>query len=385
MGFHSAKNYRGYKCKNCEHPLDVSDRFCSNCGQKNTTKRLSLNDFFLEFLSNFISYDSKIRKTVTSLFTKPGHAAYEFVKGKRTKYANPFRFYLSVSLIFFILNGFLSKFTIGYNHERKITKNQTTPNQKQPLNGIDQDPFYDSKQLWAVVSDSIKEEEKVQLQKLDTLLQIIPKTRTKKKKDSLIDFPIESSLTQNSFIKRTYKKWDVFSDHYKLYKKDNIDSCLIALNYELTSWNRYLYKKGIDSNHMFNFSDEKQKRVFLNYILTQLPFLLFLALPFLTLNFSLLYFRMHLNYAEHLVFVFNIMTFVFLIFLADEIINIFIPFSFGGIITLGLMYYFYRSLRNFYCQGRWKTMLKLFILTFLISTTASLVALFMLIFVFLLY
>lgn len=384
MGFHSTKDYRGNKCKNCEHPLDVSDRFCSNCGQKNTTKRLSLNDFFREFLANFYSYDSKIRKTVSSLFTKPGQAAFEFVEGKRTKYANPFRFYLSVSLTFFILSGFLSKFNIGYNHERKITNNQNASNNK-PFKGFDQDSLNYSEQLWAAVPDSIKEEEKEQLQKLDTLLQKIPKTGTKKEKDSLVNFPVESALTQHSFIKRTYKKWDVFSDHYKLYKKDNIDSCLIALNYEPTGWNRYLYKKGIDSNHMFNFSDEKQKKAFLNYMLTQLPFLLFLAIPFLTLNFSLLYFRMHLNYAEHLVFVFNIMTFVFLIFLADEIINIFLPFSFGGIITLGLMYYFYRSLRNFYRQGRWKTLLKFCLLTFLLSTTASFVAFFMLIFVFLLY
>ncbi|MFN3639571.1 MAG: hypothetical protein ACK4UK_01510, partial [Flavobacterium sp.] len=119
--------------------------------------------------------------------------------------------------------------------------------------------------------------------------------------------------------------------------------------------------------------------------LAQLPFLLFLALPFLTLNFSLLYISKHLNYAEHLVFVFNFMTFIFLIFLADEIINIFISFKFSGFITLGILYYFYRALRNFYKQGRWKTLLKFSILTFLLTITASVVAFFMLIFVFLLY
>lgn len=384
MGFHSTKNYRGNTCKNCEHPLDVSDRFCSNCGQKNTTKRLSLNDFFREFLANFYSYDSKIRKTVTSLFTKPGQAAYEFVEGKRTKYANPFRFYLSVSLIFFILNGFLSKFNIGYNHERKITNNQISSNQ-QLLRNFENDSLGFGEQLIAAIPDTINEEEKVQLQKLDTLLQKLPQTPPKKKKDSIVYFPKESELAQHSFIKRTYKKWDIFSDYYNLHKKENIDSCLIALNYEPTGWNRYLFKKGIDSSQINNFSNEKQKRAFLNFILSQLPFLLFLAIPFLTLNFSLLYFRMHLNYAEHLVFVFNIMTFIFLIFLIDEILNIFFRFDFEGIITLGLFYYFYRALRNFYRQGRWKTVLKFGLLTFLLSTTASLVAFFMLIFVFLLY
>lgn len=383
MGFQSTTYYRGIKCKNCEHPLDVSDRYCPNCGQKNTTKRLSLGDFFREFLSNFYAYDSKIRKTVSSLFTKPGQAALEFVEGKRTKYANPFRFYLSVSLIFFILNGFLSKFSIGYNHETEVSNNQHIPSQEQIFKTLEEDSLRLGERITANIPDTLNAKDKEQLQKLDTLLQKLPKNP--KAKDSTVHFPDESELANHSFLIRSYKKWDVFTEHHQKYNKDNIDSCLIALKYETSSWNRYLYKKGIDANQVFNFSNEKQKEAFLNFILTQLPFLLFLALPFLTLNFSLLYFRMNLNYAEHLVFVFNIMTFVFLIFLADELINLFMRFEFGGMITLGLMYYIYRALRNFYRQSCWLTVLKFCLLTFLLSTTASLVAFFMLIFVFLLY
>jgi len=383
MGLRTKKNYRGIKCKNCEHPLDVSDRFCSNCGQKNSNKRLSLNDFINEFLANFYAYDSKIKRTVKSLFTKPGEAALDYINGKRMLYANPFRFYLSVSIIFFITSGFLSKFNIGYNHEKKtnIISNQNN----NFLNvSLENDSLSYSQQILSSASDSLSQEEKDKIQKLDTLFQKTPKKQFKKK-DSIVHFTKESSLSGYWFLRRSYMKWDVFSEHYKLHKKDNIDSCLVTLNYETTAWNRYLYKKGIDANEMFNLSNEKQKKAFLNFILAQLPFLLFLALPFLTLNFSLLYIRKHLNYAEHLVFVFNFMTFIFLIFLADEIINIFVPFKFSGIITLGILYYFYRALRNFYQQGRWKTIFKFFILSFLISTTASFVALFMLFFVFLLY
>ena len=104
------KNYRGLKCLNCNHPLDISDKFCPNCGQKNTTKRLNLKDFVDEFLANFYAYDSKVKRTIVSLFTKPGIAARDFINGKRMYYANPFRFYLSISLIYFIFNGIVTKF-----------------------------------------------------------------------------------------------------------------------------------------------------------------------------------------------------------------------------------------------------------------------------------
>jgi predicted amidophosphoribosyltransferase len=60
------KDYRGISCLNCNHPLDISDKFCPNCGQKNTTKRLALRDFIDEFLANFYAYDSKVKHTIFS-------------------------------------------------------------------------------------------------------------------------------------------------------------------------------------------------------------------------------------------------------------------------------------------------------------------------------
>lgn len=111
MSSKNIKNYRGITCLNCNHPLDISDKFCPNCGQKNTTKRLTIKDFVDEFLANFYAYDSKVKRTIISLFTKPGIAAMDFITGKRLYYANPFRFYLSLSLIYFIFMGIVSKFS----------------------------------------------------------------------------------------------------------------------------------------------------------------------------------------------------------------------------------------------------------------------------------
>ena len=96
------KKYRGTQCLNCETSLDISEKFCHACGQLNSTKKLTIRDFIEEFFANFYAYDSRLRNSIISIFTKPGVLAREFNEGKRHTYANPFRLFLSVSIILFI-------------------------------------------------------------------------------------------------------------------------------------------------------------------------------------------------------------------------------------------------------------------------------------------
>ena len=95
--------YRGTECTNCGHPLDISDKFCPNCSQANSTKKLSLKDFFDEFFSSIISYDSKLLKTLSALLLRPGKITRNYINGKRISYTNPFRFLLSLAIIYFLM------------------------------------------------------------------------------------------------------------------------------------------------------------------------------------------------------------------------------------------------------------------------------------------
>ena len=96
------QKFRGTQCLNCETPLDVSEKYCPTCGQLNSTKKLTIRDFIEEFFANFYAYDSRLRNSIVSVFTKPGVLAREFNAGKRHTYANPFRLFLSVSIVLFI-------------------------------------------------------------------------------------------------------------------------------------------------------------------------------------------------------------------------------------------------------------------------------------------
>ena len=91
--------YRGTKCLNCFQPLDRSEKFCHNCEQLNSTKKLAFNDFFNEFFAD----DSRLYRTLSSLLFNPGKISKDYIEGKRQRYANPYRFYLTASIIFFII------------------------------------------------------------------------------------------------------------------------------------------------------------------------------------------------------------------------------------------------------------------------------------------
>lgn len=94
------------KCLNCDNV--VEGNFCSNCGQKTSTKRFSLISVFnYAVLSGIFSIDRGILFTIRELFTIPGHSIREYIQGKRTKYFNAF----TLLLLFLTLTYFLDKFS----------------------------------------------------------------------------------------------------------------------------------------------------------------------------------------------------------------------------------------------------------------------------------
>ena len=99
----SNNNFKHLECLNCGHPFNGDEKFCPFCGQKNTSKKLSFSVFINNLFSGFLSYDSRFWRTFIPLLIKPGKVSREYIEGKRARFVNPFRFYLSVSIIFFLI------------------------------------------------------------------------------------------------------------------------------------------------------------------------------------------------------------------------------------------------------------------------------------------
>lgn len=351
--------YRSTVCLNCKHPLDISDEYCSNCGQLNSTKKLSFNDFFNEFFAGILSYDSRFYRTLGVLLFKPGKISKDYIEGKRVRYANPYRFYLSASIIFFLL------WTFPQDLESIETPDVVVPSE---LEGPQLDSLLTAERENNPALDSI-------LTKNKTAAALVEKGINQKKEEAEEKEDVylpESTLDTMSFFNRLESKITIFSNHYEETEVSNADEALESLNYSNTALNHWLYKKTVDA-HVFI----KNPGLFLSYFVSKLPFIIFFYLPVFALFIWLLYLRRPFTYMEHLIFTFHNQTTWFVMFGFVLILEwIFQAGWFTGIFILIFLFYLYKAFRRFYGQGRVKTILKFIIINIIFFTLAIVATIF---------
>lgn len=88
-------------CKNCGAAL--LGRFCVNCSQAGDVHVPTTWELVHELLEGLTHSDSRLWRTLTTLWFKPGKLTTEFVAGRRVAYLPPFRLYLIVSIVFFLI------------------------------------------------------------------------------------------------------------------------------------------------------------------------------------------------------------------------------------------------------------------------------------------
>jgi len=353
----SLTRYRGTSCLNCEHPLDVSDKYCPNCGQLNSTKKLSFRDFFNEFFANFFAYDSRFRRTLSAMLFHPGRISKDYIQGKRERYANPFRFYLSVSIIFFIIWSFSNNMEGFGNIDNAISKDlqALSPEEIEKLRT-------DLKNIPSIENAPMS---------MDSLLLIQQENSEKTYKDfyfsqvKLDSFPFSTSFQ---------KQLNLYDHFHKETAISNPISALDSLQHSTSSFNRWVYKKVVDWNTIL-----KNPEIFVGYFINKLPLIIFFYLPVFALFIWLLYWRRSFNYMEHLVFTFHVQTIFFVLMGISLILsNLFNWDSVFGILIMLFLFYLYKALRNFYGQGIFKTLVKFVILNgifLILAVIASLLSL----------
>jgi hypothetical protein len=95
---------RQRQCANCGAPL--ADRYCGRCGQDSHAS-LSLGHFLHEFVEGMFHVDSTLWRTLRALAIRPGLLTAHYLGGKRRSYSPPFRTYLVISIVYFILASIL--------------------------------------------------------------------------------------------------------------------------------------------------------------------------------------------------------------------------------------------------------------------------------------
>jgi hypothetical protein len=93
-----------HTCKNCGHPF--KGKVCNMCGEKVfNEKQLSAKHFIHEAIDFFWHWESKVLKTISLNFLKPGFVTKQNLEGITVPYAKPVQLYLVVAFAFYIIVG----------------------------------------------------------------------------------------------------------------------------------------------------------------------------------------------------------------------------------------------------------------------------------------
>ncbi|MET3535353.1 DUF3667 domain-containing protein [Chryseobacterium limigenitum] len=97
-------------CLNCGHI--ISGEFCSHCGQKSDTARITPHSLIKnDILGSIWHIETKFFHTLKDVLFKPGQTAMDYISGKRIKYYNLF----SLLLILFGFNVLMLHFYLDLN------------------------------------------------------------------------------------------------------------------------------------------------------------------------------------------------------------------------------------------------------------------------------
>lgn len=88
-------------CENCGY--EFKGHFCPNCGQEVAEFNRPFGFVIYDFMGNFFAFDTRFFRTFWNLLVKPGFLTEEFFKGHRMRYSPPFRIFIFLSFILFLL------------------------------------------------------------------------------------------------------------------------------------------------------------------------------------------------------------------------------------------------------------------------------------------
>ena len=342
------------ECFNCGHPFFGHEKFCPECGQANKNPKITFGNFVHEVFNGFISWDSKFWTTFIPLLIKPGKVSKDYIEGKRQRYANPFRFYLTISVLFFVILGMTENYD-KFN-EFRTGKGKSTSSINEKIDSTQQQLAASSKNLSKNLDKALQDIDSVEREEIKKVLPEIEKSIPRK------------TAISNRKRKRTVNfgglpMWNDFYDFQEKYPDVETEDALDSLKVAHTFYHRFLYSrvKAVADLGDDNTKIEALKKQFISY----LSISLFIFLPIFTLSLKFYYIRRSYTYVEHLVFVFHTQTVFFLLLTIFFLINYFRENdNISEIFFIIFLLYLYLAMKRFYQQGYFKTFFKFLMVNF---------------------
>lgn len=265
-------------CNNCETKFD--GKFCPECGQSVKDYDKPFSFIFFNFIGDFFAFDTRFFRTFAALIVKPGFLSQEYFKGKRIKYAPPFRIFIFASFILFLL------LQIYTNKGLTTVLDSSLPDKA--VIGLDSTSL--------ALADSVFSEVNLEL---DSSHQLVP--------DSLLnEFGLSIDSTGENKMNLNLDL-ETFRDTRDL--RQGLNKLAAVLVQKLETETGLKQKAKLREYIRLCRSPEQAVAKILEYM----SWAFFLLLPLFALILKLVYVRRKHNYMRHLVFSIHIHSFVFLI------------------------------------------------------------------------
>lgn len=87
-------------CINCDK--EVSEKYCSNCGQRTDVKRITFREGWYDFWARIYGFDGMFPRTLRDLTIRPGEAARKYIEGNRALYYGPVGYFFLMITVFLL-------------------------------------------------------------------------------------------------------------------------------------------------------------------------------------------------------------------------------------------------------------------------------------------
>ncbi len=322
-------------CLNCG--TEIIGKYCHNCGQENTEPEESVWHLISHFFNDITHFDGKFFSSLKDIIFKPGFLSKEYMRGRRAAYLNPVRMYIFTSFIFFL--AFFSAYHIPEN----VFKNSIITLHGKTIGQIDSLPEPDFKDFTKLLNGG----EPMSRQQFSNYADSLQNSGG-------LHFFYSDNKTRNFKSRKEY------------------DSLLAIGKIEDGWFRRRLTYKEIEINNKYRKKEGAFLSDFITSLMHHFPQMLFVSLPFVALILKLLYIRRKkFYYVSHAIFTIHLYIFVFIILLIeiglDQLNNIITWRGMNviiNILSLSILFYLYKAMRNFYEQRRFKTIIKYILLLF---------------------
>ena len=285
------------KCFNCSQELVSKSTYCSHCGQKVDDNNLTIKAVFHEFIENYLSFDTKIGRTIIPFLFKPGKLVAEFIKGHRVTYVNPFRFYLLVSIFFFFVLGLFVDYSVSEARAKEAAGQAITEehSRKEPSGLVTK------LEDFAVLLDSLENTDSLLIQ--DKMDSLIAANQLSESISYSIDTAAVSAEDEKSFVKINSSGLGFNIDASRLttvkeyrYDRDYSDEALLDSMHSnsLGKYERFLALQTIKLYR----SDAK---VITRFLLGNFSLSMVILIPGLAFFFFLFYFKQRQPFVAHLI------------------------------------------------------------------------------------